>query len=113
MTRVDIVQRFQDYLFSELQLANPSVETYSREAALYIRFLEAAGIGLDKVGLKDLSAYVIQRQQGGIDQRTIAKAISALRSLHQYLVLEGVRPDNPALRLELPKMIQKLPNVLS
>src|SRR5262249_5519539 len=64
-------------------------------------------------GLRELSAYVVQRQQNGIDQRTIAKAISALRSLHQYCVLEGMRPDNPALRLELPKMTQKLPDVLS
>lgn len=113
MTRIDIVQRFQDYLFSELQLANPSVETYVREAALYVRFLETAGTSLEKVGLKDLSAYIVQRQESGIDQRTIAKAISALRSLHQFCVLEGLRADNPALRLELPKMTQKLPDVLS
>lgn len=113
MIAIDIVSRFQDYLIMELQLAGPSVEIYVREASLYVRHLESQSIGIDCSSVSHLTEYLVNRQEGGVDQRTIAKIISALRSLHHFAILEGMRPDNPALRLELPKMTRNLPDVLS
>lgn len=113
MIAVDIVGRFHDYLVMELQLAAPSVEIYVREATLYVRHLEARARSVESSQVADLAAYLVERQEGGVDQRTIAKIISALRSLHHFAILEGLRPDNPALRLELPKMVRNLPDVLS
>jgi integrase/recombinase XerD len=113
MTKTDIVARFQDHLITELQLAEPSVETYVREASLFVRHLESRGEAIEACGLATLGEYLVGRQEGGVDQRTVAKIISALRSLFHYCVLEKVRPDNPALRLELPKMTRNLPDVLS
>ena len=112
-TAIDIVSRFQDYLIMELQLAEPSVEIYVREASLYVRQLEVRSIDIETSQVTHLADYLVSRQEGGVDQRTIAKIISALRSLHHFAILEGIRADNPALRLELPKMTRNLPDVLS
>ena len=113
MTATDIVARFQDYLFTELQLAEPSVEIYVREAGLFVRYLETQGAALEISTLEQLNDYLVGRQEGGVDQRTVAKIISALRSLYQFCMLERIITENPALRLELPKMVRNLPDVLS
>lgn len=112
MNARDIRAQFEAYLLTELQLALPSVETYVREAHLYLSWLDNQKLGLGTVKLPSLEAWLLYRQEGGVDPRTVAKIISALRSLHQFAILEGLRSDNPALRLEMPRMPQKLPDVL-
>lgn len=104
---------YHAYLVSELRLADPSVDTYTREVGLFLTFAAAENLDLVTCTVRDLAAWLISRRDGGIDERTIAKVMSALRSFFQYLVLDGIRNDNPALRLESPRTQQKLPDVLS
>lgn len=112
MNARDIRAQFESYLLAELRLALPSVETYVREAHLYLSWLDRKGRSLGTVTVGDLESWLLERQEAGVDPRTIAKIISALRSLHRFAILEGVRTDNPALRLEMPRTPQKLPDVL-
>jgi len=107
------LDQFHAYLLSELRLAPPSIETYMREIQLFQRFLDERGVNLSACTLECTSAYLVSRRSGGVDERTIAKAMSALRSVFQFMILEGQRIDNPALRLESPKMSMRLPDVLS
>lgn len=111
------VAAFSDYLTAELRLSPRTVETYVREAAFLMEYLEGEGLSAAAIDVQVLIAYLIGRQTGldgqdEVDQRTIAKIVSSLRAFFQYLVLEGVRADNPALLVELPKMATRVPGVL-
>ena len=44
---------------------------------------------------------------------SIKRAISTIRSYHNFLLAEGRMKDNPAQLLEAPKIPQKLPNILT
>ncbi len=112
MTDVRLLQQFQAYLLVELQLAKPSVETYGREVLIFQRWLGSHTSDVAECTVVHVLDYLAARQEGGVDQRTVAKSISALRSLFQFSILEGLRSDNPALRIDLPKMAVKLPEVL-
>ena len=45
--------------------------------------------------------------------KTIAKDIAALNSFFRFLVMEGVRSDNPAENIDRPRREKTLPRVLS
>ncbi len=107
------VAAFSDYLTVELRLSVGTVETYVREASLLLDYAREEGTTVAEIGIDSLIEYLVARQTGaGVDQRTIAKVVSSLRAFFQYLVLDGVRKDNPALLVELPKMAQRVPGVL-
>ena len=112
------IKGFADYLEVELRLSPLSVETYVREAAFFSAFCEINKIETAKVDSKDLIDYFVSRQLGdnvneGIDQRTISKSISALRSFYNYLMLENYTSDNPVKLIDMPKIYKRIPNVLS
>lgn len=116
MSNRDLLDRFDEYLRIELRLSRRTVETYVRECRLFLRDLEAQGFRIDEVGAESIISYLIHRRAPSdtpVDQRTVAKILSSLRSLFQYLLLEGVRQDNPAVLVEMPKANHKLPGVLS
>ncbi len=105
--------QFEDYLSAGLRLSRQTVSTYVRDCRGFLDWLREHEHGLAEVTTAETIEFLIMRQQeGGIDQRTIAKTISALRSLFQFLVLEGVRGDNPASSVELPRVTHRIPGVL-
>ncbi len=115
MTSGGLIERYRDYLSVELRLSRQTVATYSHACESADSFAESLGVGIQEMSTHDLIEYLIDRQttENGIDQRTIAKILSALRSFYQFLVLEGVREDNPAVTIESPRPQVRLPGVLS
>jgi len=111
----DLRRRFEDYLMVELRLSPRTVETYVREVGLYLDHLDEQAAEADQQQSVDIIRYLVHRQtsENGVEQRTIAKVLSALRSFFQFLVLEGARGDNPALAVDMPKTEQRAPGVLT
>ncbi len=110
----DVVEEFQGYLISELRLSPRTVETYVREVRLFIEYVDAENTALATIDARSISRYLIGRTHGddGVGQRTLARILSSIRSFFRYLTLEGRRPDNPAVLLEMPRAHRHLPDVL-
>jgi integrase/recombinase XerD len=71
------------------------------------------GCELLSVDTATLTRYLeYRRTVESIDSRSVAKAISALRSFFRFVVDTQIRPDNPAALLELPRRVQRIPQVL-
>ncbi len=112
-TSADTLERFQDYLTVELRLSRQTVDTYMRECRMLSRFSEDEGQSVADLDANEIVSYLVQRRGAqGVDQRTVAKIISAIRALYQFLVIDDYRPDNPALLLEVPRAEQRVPGVL-
>ena len=112
MPPASTLRRFEDYLRVELRLAPMSVETYVREARGYLEFLEQAGSTAAACGPEEIVRYLSERRSE-LDVRTISKAMSGIRSLHTFLVIEEVRGDNPVDLIERPRPPRRIPEVLS
>ena len=110
-----LLERFRDYLQVELRLSRQTVETYMRECTAAHLDARDQGRTLERLSTGDLIDFLIRRQTSDepVDQRTIAKGLSALRSFFQFCVLEEVRPDNPAGSIATPRGEHRLPGVLS
>lgn len=110
---MDPGQFFIDHLKFELQLADRTVETYGREIRNFLKFLTARGRMLNGCDEAVIQEYLVLRRKAGVDDRTVAKIISALRQFFFYLMKEQEVSSNPCLSLEMPRIPRTLPGVLS
>ena len=108
----DVLDRFEDYLTVELRLSRGTVETYMRECRMLAEYASHQSAEVATLSSQDLIGYLVSRRSDGVDPRTAAKIVSGLRSVYHFLVLDGVRGDNPALELESPRAGHKIPGVL-
>lgn len=113
MAHETILEYFEDHLTVGLRLSRQTVSTYVRDVRGFAAWLEAEELEFASVTTAEIIEFLIRRQQqDGIDQRTVAKTISALRGFFAYLVQESVRQDNPARLVELPRTSHRIPGVL-
>ena len=82
----------------------------------YRRDLEDAqatlGGGLEAAGEADLRSYLAGLLRAGRSPRTVSRRRSALRQFFLFCTAEGYRGDNPADRLDAPKIGRPLPRHL-
>ncbi|HZC75337.1 MAG TPA: tyrosine recombinase, partial [Gaiellaceae bacterium] len=96
------------------RLAPRTVEAYRRDLAHVTAWLDASGgRSLADASADDLAAYVAQLRADGLAQTTIARRLAAVRSFFRHQVLLGVRTDNHAANVDLPKRRRTLPRTLS
>lgn len=90
-----------------------TAETYRFEIRRFMDWLEGEGLSVRDIEPGGLSRYLeARRTRDGIESRSAAKAVSALRSFFRFIQEEGVREDNPAIILEVPRRSLRLPAVL-
>ena len=111
---MELLERFNDYLSVELRLSPQTVETYMRDIAAFLSYTNRDDRPINELTAREIIDYLVERQtnENGIEQRTVAKIVSAIRSFFHFCVLEGVREDNPARQIELPRTKYRLPGVL-
>lgn len=90
-----------------------TAQTYSDSAESFLNWLVKEKIKLSSVTSQNLIYFLLSRRTEGIDELTIAKDISAIRSFGSYLVRNEYWNENIALLLERPKATKALPKVLS
>jgi integrase/recombinase XerD len=88
-----------------------TVEAYRRDLADAAKALAPARLGAATPDL--LQGYVSRMATAGLAPTTVARRVAALRALYRHLVLLGVRGDNPAAALDLPRRARTLPRTLS
>ncbi|MDR2482107.1 MAG: tyrosine-type recombinase/integrase [Treponema sp.] len=109
-----LYEAYHDRLMALERRALLTVDTYGREARRFLEWLVEEDIAPGAADGIVLARYLEFRRSGeGIGSRSAAKVISVLRSFFRYMVEEGLRDDNPADLLEIPRQAFRLPAVHS
>jgi integrase/recombinase XerD len=87
-----------------------TVDAYRRDLAAFGGRL---GKSVGRATTGDLERYLAELRAQGLAAATIARRIAALRAFFRHQVLLGLRDDNPAAELDLPRRRRKLPRTLS
>ena len=104
---------FLNYLVVEKGLTKNTLEAYSRDVGSYLMFLENAGCSeLSQVGPAQVAAFIGRLKEGGLAPRSRARALSAVRMFHRFLLVENYCSVNPTTIIEAPRLVSKLPSVL-
>lgn len=113
MTIDGLLELFYTDLIMVKRVAEQTSLTYKISAQEFLNWLLSEHIKLKDVTPKDLMYYLAMRKTQGITELTLAKDISALRSLGDYLVRKNYWTQNIALLLDKPKISRAIPKVLS
>jgi len=113
-----LLKKYKARLLLVERLSRQSAATYYSEIKTFLAWLgEKGGDVQSAVQSADASVlidYLAEREsKDKISGRSLAKAISALRSFFRFVIESGIRLDNPAALLESPKKKASLPSVLS
>ena len=110
----EILDPFLHYLAVEKGLARNTLEAYSRDLNTYLDFLEAEGIdSFAQTSKITAMAFIQHLRKRGLAQRSITRALVAVRGLYRYLAQEGHLEVNPLEDMELPRLTPSLPYVLT
>jgi len=106
------VDRFLIYLRDERNSSPQTVRAYGSDLARYLEWAERSGsdpLGADP---RILRRYLAELDRAKYSRRTIARRLSAIRSLFAYLNREGLLTHNPAAVLSTPKLDSRLPRLV-
>ena len=113
MTKEIFLNQFYTDLILVKRDSKQTAITYKISAEEFLDWLTSEKIKLKDVSVQNLLYYLIKRQSDGCSELTIAKDISGIRALGEYLVRKGMWEENLALSLDKPKAAKHLPKVLS
>ncbi len=107
------LERFEEMLMVERNASTNTLESYRRDLRKLGAYVAEKKVDVATLGLENLREFVADLFDQKLSPRSLARLISACRNFFQFLVIEGVRSDNPANKLDLPKHVNGLPKVLS
>jgi integrase/recombinase XerD len=106
------VDRFLAYLRTERNVSPNTVRAYASDLARYLEWAERSGT--DPLGddPRALRRYLAELDRAKYSRRTIARRLSAVRSLFAYLNREGLMSTNAASVIATPKLDARLPRLV-
>jgi integrase/recombinase XerD len=104
---------FIEYLIVEKGLADNTRRAYSSDLGRYLDCLEASGRRTpSEIRSADISNFLGTLKKQGINPRSRARCLSAIRMFHTFLQRENFSDGNPATIVEAPRALNTLPHFL-
>ena len=105
------LERFVDHLWVEFGLSRNTQVAYRADLESLAGHLRARDISLEAAAEADLMDFLARAARQS--NRTAARRLSTLRRFYRYLQREGLRGDDPTLRLTGLPMRRALPHSLA
>ncbi|HTZ76418.1 MAG TPA: site-specific tyrosine recombinase XerD [Stellaceae bacterium] len=106
------VEAFLEMLAAERGAAPLTIEAYRSDLEHLGGVLARGGSTIDAAGARDLRRYLGTLARADLAPRSVARRLSALRQFYRFLVVDGVRRDDPTLGLDGPRPGRPLPKTL-
>ncbi|HLD36052.1 MAG TPA: site-specific tyrosine recombinase [Planctomycetota bacterium] len=108
---------FLSYLDVECSLSKNTLDSYSSDIGLFIKFISGgkpgANISPGSITTADLYKFSQFQRAKNFSTSTIIRRIVALKMFFRFLVAEGHLKTDPTLLVDKPKPWHKLPDTLS
>ena len=105
------IRSFAEHLEVERRASPHTVRAYLGDLARYAAWLAGAGVPLLSSSPAAVRGFLGREARAG-GPGGVARKLSAVRSLHRFLVKEGLASSNPARGLSAPRRRRKLPEAL-
>lgn len=105
------LESFLEMLAAERGAAQNTRDAYRRDLSDLAAFLAAKQSSFEKADTDLLRRYLHQLHDAGLNPRTVARRLSAIKQFYRFVLSEDIRDDNPAQALEGPKLPKSLPKL--
>jgi integrase/recombinase XerD len=106
-----IIDSFLDALWMERGLSNNTLSAYRSDLYQFSLWIQQQQIELIKVEAKEILAYLALPENKSA--RTVARRLSSLRRLYEYLLREDQVKQNPVSNVDAPRLGRSLPKTLT
>ena len=103
---------FATHLKAERGLSVNTVESYTRDIKNFLAYIEGLNT-ITGVERKIMHEYIVKLYDVGLDPRSIARSVSALKTFFSFLLREGLIKDDPCVNLKAPRFAKNLPSALT
>jgi integrase/recombinase XerD len=108
------VAEYLSYMAVERGASQHTIDAYGRDLAAYMALLEERDVSdLSAVTAEDVTAFAQRLRSEGLAPTTIERRMAAVKSFHKFLAREGITDSLPTARVPLPKVPDRLPDVIS
>lgn len=116
--KTDQLEQFLGDYLNELRyernLAENSLESYSRDIKSFLSFLSDSAINdLSEVTVENGREFFLLLSHSGLNERSLARFHSSIKGFFSFLVVSEYITKNPVARIKPPKLKKKLPEVLT
>ena len=108
-----LLNSFLDYLKVEKGLAPLSVAAYHSDLEQYSEFLLKRKRAPLAARRQDVRDFLNELLSNGVDGRSVARKLSALRHFYKYLLLDRYIKTDPTLNIDSPRQWKVLPKLLA
>ena len=108
-----LIAQFMEMMVAQRGVSANTVDAYQRDLADFVAFLSKKRTSVTDAMSATVESFISSLSKAGMSAQTVARKLSALRQLYQFLYTEKLRPDNPTATLESPHLGRKLPKSLN
>lgn len=114
---MNIEEAIDEYLIHlriERGSSENTISQYSRDLELYRQSLAKSDkLDVNDITRDDVVAFETDIMKAGYSPATVKRRMSAVKGMHRFLIREDITDKNPADSIRLPKIPERLPDVLS
>lgn len=107
----EFIDEFIRYLLIDKGYSNNTIESYKRDLKKFEKFNNNKNI--KKITYEDIKKYIKYLNQQNLNEKSIARNISSLKSFFKFLIIEKYILNNPCDTCFFPKIKKNLPNTLT
>ena len=113
-TLLEAKEQYINFLKETKKASENTFLAYMRDINKFYKYAELIGLSdYTEVDKTTVEAYKKHLNDEGLSSSSVSRALSALRSLMQFLVSSGTVKSNPAKEIHNDKVQKSLPSVLS
>ena len=110
-----ILSEFLDYLLNQRQFSKHTIRAYKKDLFDFSDYIFEYDnfLNIKNINLELLQNYIQKLFKSKIDEKTIQRKISSIKSFYKYLSFNKLIKTNISEFIQLPKTTKKLPYLLS
>lgn len=108
----ELVDRFLTHLSIERGMSAHTVRAYSGDLDKYLEWANRTGVDPVNLTHRQLRLYLAELDRARYARSTVARRLSAVRSLFRYLATEGIVASDPSSVISSPKVPSTLPRIV-
>ena len=105
------VEQFLEMMLAERGASANTIAAYRRDLEDFVT--RSTKPGVLRVSRKAIEEYLASLGEAGMNAKSVARKLSAIRQFFAFLYQEKFRADNPAATLDTPKLGKRLPEILT
>lgn len=110
----DSINEYLDSLIAEIHLSKNTQLAYANDLKKYEKYLEDKKIyKVEEIQKDDIFNFLKYLKKKGLKPQSIAHYLTSIKNYHKFLLQNEYLEKDIAASIERPKLIKKLPNVLT